>query len=64
LVLFMNRSFKCGIIGKYHITLAGTLFLVHSSSTSPASSLGILYGHALHTRQASKFSYSSPRYRM
>src|SRR4026207_2348198 len=26
LSLFLNRYFKCGIIGEYHMTFAGTLF--------------------------------------
>jgi hypothetical protein len=43
LVLFINRHFKHGIIGKYHITLAGTLILELTPSTSSVSSLGILY---------------------
>ena len=62
-VLFMNKRFRRGIRGKYHITLAGTLFLTRIPSTSPGSSRGILYRHALHTGHESKFSYS-PRYRM
>src|SRR3954451_13712220 len=41
--LFMNRRFNRGIIGAYHITLAGTLFLGFSPSTSsPGSSPLIL----------------------
>src|SRR3954462_3003802 len=40
--LFLNRHFNRGIIGAYHITLAGTLFLGRSSSTSPGSSRLIL----------------------
>ena len=60
-ILFMNKRFRCGIRGKYHITLAGTLFLTRIPSTSPGSSQGILYRHALHTGHESKFSYSSPR---
>jgi hypothetical protein len=43
LLLFMNRCFKHGIIEKYHVTLAGILFLVCTPSTSPGSSRGILY---------------------
>ena len=62
-VLFMNKHFRHGIRGKYHITLAGTLFLTPIPSTSPGSSQGTLYRHALHTGHESKFSYS-PRYRM
>ena len=62
-VLFMNKCFRHGISGKYHITLAGTLFFICIPSTSSGSSRGILYRHALHTRHESKFSYS-PRYRM
>ena len=62
-ILFMNKHFRRGIRGKYHITLAGTLFLTRIPSTSPGSSRGILYRHALHTGHESKFSYS-PRYRM
>jgi hypothetical protein len=40
--------------------LAETLFLGCSPSTSPGSSLLILYLNAPHTEHASKFSYSSP----
>src|SRR4051812_20579041 len=59
--LFLNKSFNCGIIGAYHITLAGTLFRGGFPSTSPGSSRLILYRSAVHTKHASKFSYSSPR---
>src|SRR5688572_32209679 len=59
--LFLNKRFKCGIIGKYHITFAGTLFLGDCPSTSPGSSRLILYRRASQTGQASNFSYSSPR---
>src|SRR5664279_5534669 len=64
--LFLNRRFNRGIIGAYHITLAGTLFLGGSSSpsTSPGSSCLILYRCAVHTGHSSIFSYSLPRYRM
>ena len=62
-ILFMNKHFRRGIRGKYYITLAGTLFLTRIPSTSPRSSRGILYRHALHTCHESKFLYS-PRYRM
>ena len=62
-VLFMNKRFRCGIRGKYHITLADTLFLIRILSTSPGSSRGILYRHALHTGHESKFSCSQ-RYKM
>jgi hypothetical protein len=41
--------------------LAGILFLGRSPSTSPGSSLMILYHDAWHTGHASKFSYSLPR---
>src|SRR5664279_4164684 len=58
--LFWNKRFNRGIIGAYHITLAGTLFLGRSPSTSPGSSRLILYRNAPHTGHASKFSYSSP----
>src|SRR4051812_39486436 len=34
--LFLNIRFNRGIIGAYHITLAGTLFMGCSPSTSPA----------------------------
>jgi len=40
--LFLNRRFKCGIIGEYHMTLAGTLLQGRSPSTSPGSSFRIL----------------------
>ena len=63
LVLFMNKYFRGGIRGKYHITFAGTLFLIRIPSTSPGSSRGILYRHTLHVGHESKFSYS-PRYKM
>jgi hypothetical protein len=58
--LFLNKHFNCGIIEAYHITLAGTLFLGHSASTSPGASHLILYHKALHTGHIFKFSYSSP----
>ena len=35
--LFVNKHLKCAIIGEYYITLAGTLFLGCSSSTSLGS---------------------------
>src|SRR3989337_3243086 len=59
--LFLNKCFSRGIIGAYHITLAGTLFLGRSPSTSPGSSRLILYRNALHIGHAFKFSYSSPQ---
>src|SRR3954464_11581224 len=62
--LFLKRRFNRGIIGAYHITLAGTFFLGASPSTSPGSSRLILYRSAVHTGHASKFSYFSPRQRM
>src|SRR3954469_12173880 len=64
--LFLNRRFNRGIIGAYHITLAGTLFLGGSSSpsASPGSSCLILYRLAVHTGHLSILSYFSPRYRM
>ena len=40
--LFPNSRFNRGIIGAYHITFAGTLFLGGSPSTSPGSSRLIL----------------------
>ena len=43
-VLFMNKHFRRGIRGKYHITLAGTLFLTRIPSTSPGSSRGTYTG--------------------
>ena len=54
--LFLNKCFKRGIIGEYHMILAGTLFRGRSPSTSPGLSFRILYRNALHTWQASKFS--------
>ena len=42
LSLFLNRRFKRGIIGEYHMTFAGTLFREGSLSTSPGSSFLIL----------------------
>ena len=42
LSLFLNRRFKCCIIGEYHMTLAGTLFQGRFPSTSPGSSFLIL----------------------
>src|SRR3954463_2520836 len=59
---FLNRSFNRGIIGAYHIILAGTLFLGGSPSTSPSSSRLILYRNAPHTGHAFKSSYA-PRKR-
>src|ERR1041385_5126279 len=59
--LFLNRRFNRGIIGAYHITLAGTLFL--GDSSSPSASPG-LYRLAVHTGHLSILSYFSPRYRM
>src|SRR3990170_7994827 len=56
--LFLNRRFSRGIIGAYHITLAGTLFLGRSPSTSPGSSRLILYCNAPHTGHAFKSSYA------
>ena len=47
--LFLNKHFNRGIIGAYHITLAGTLFREGSPSTSPGSSALILYRNAVHT---------------
>ena len=38
--LFWNKRFNHGIIGAYHITFAGTLFLGGSPSTSPGSLKG------------------------
>src|SRR3954471_12910595 len=55
---FLNRRFNHGIIGAYHITLAGTLFLGGSQSTSPGSSRLILYHNAPHTGHAFKSSYA------
>src|SRR3954469_3879497 len=55
---FMNRRFNRGIIGAYHITLAGTLFLGFSPSTSPGSSRLILYRKAPHTGHAFNSSYA------
>jgi hypothetical protein len=51
--LFLNRRLRHGITGKYHITLAGTLFLFGSPSISPGCSRSTLYHNALHTGQAS-----------
>src|SRR5664279_2042288 len=59
--LFWNKRFNRGIIGAYHITLAGTLFLGRSPSTSPGSSWRILYRNAPHTGHASIFCTSNPR---
>jgi hypothetical protein len=56
--LFLNKCFKHGIIGAYHITLAGILFLRRSPTISPGSSRLILYRDAWHTGHASKFLYS------
>src|SRR5688572_23707042 len=58
--LFLNKCFNCGIIGKYHITFVGTLFLGGCPSTSSGLSRLILYHSVLHTGQASNFLYSSP----
>src|SRR4051812_24752116 len=54
--LFLNMCFNLGIIGAYHITLAGTSLSGGSPSTSPGSSHLILYPNALHTGHLSKFS--------
>src|SRR3954447_13923001 len=59
--LFLNKRFNHGIIGAYHITLARTLFLGGSPSTSPGSYFLILYRNAVHTGHLSKFSYFSSR---
>ena len=40
--LFLNRCFKRGIIGEYHMTFTGTLFRGCSPSTSTRSSFLIL----------------------
>ena len=40
--LFWNKRFNYGIIGAYHITLAGIFFLGRSPSTSPGSSRLVL----------------------
>ena len=55
---FLNRRFNRGIIGAYHITFAGTLFLGGSPSTSPGSSRLILYRNAPHTRHAFRSLYA------
>src|SRR3954467_5514558 len=55
---FLNRRFNRRIIGAYHITFTGTLFLGGSPSTSPGSSRLILYRNAPHTRHAFKSSYA------
>src|SRR5918995_963144 len=60
---FLNRHFNRGIIGAYHITLAGSLFLGRSPSTSPGSSRLILYRNAPHTGHAFRSLYA-PRQRM
>src|SRR3954462_8130259 len=52
--LFLNRHFNLGIIGAYHITFAGTLFLRGSPLTSPGSSRLVLYRNAPHTGHAFK----------
>src|SRR4051794_23409953 len=59
--LFLNKRFNRGIIGAYHITLAGTLFLGGSPSTSPGSYFLILYRSAPHVGHLLKFSCFSPR---
>src|SRR3990170_7992672 len=56
--LFLNRRFNRGIIGAYHITLAGTFFLGGSPSTSPGSSRLILYRNAPYTGHAFNSSYA------
>ena len=56
--LFLNRRFNCGIIGAYHITFAGTLFLGGSPSTSLGSSHLILYRNAPHTGHAFRSLYA------
>lgn len=47
--LLQNKRFKHSIIEKYHIILAGILFIEGSHSTSSRSSHLILYQDALHT---------------
>src|SRR3954468_22181204 len=55
--LFLNRRFNHGIIGAYHITLAATLFIGRSPSTSPGSSRLILQRNPPHIGHSFKFSY-------
>src|SRR3954470_11433192 len=55
---FLNRCFNCGIIGAYHITFVGTLFLGGSPSTLPGSSRLILYRNAPHTGHAFRSLYA------
>ena len=61
-MLFLNSRFNRGIIGAYHITFAGTLFLGGSPSTSPGSSR-LIYRNAPHTGHAFRSLYA-PRKRM
>src|SRR4051812_17755279 len=56
--LFLNRRFNHGIIGEYHITFVGTLFLQGSPSTSTVSSRLIIYRNAPHTGHAFQSSYA------
>ena len=56
--LFWKKRFNRGIIGAYHITLAGIFFLGRSPSTSPGSLRLILSRNAPHTGQAFKSSYA------
>src|SRR6187551_2986894 len=55
--LFLNKRFKRGIRGKYHITFAAIFFLQRSPTTSPGSSHLIFYRAQLQTGQQSKCSY-------
>src|SRR3954470_237893 len=55
--LFLNKSLNRGIMGAYHITLVGTLFLGGSPSTSTWPSLLMLYRSAPHIGHLFSFSY-------
>src|SRR6266540_6176588 len=58
-LLFANKCFKRGTIGKYHTTFAGDLlFLWFTPSDSEHGSSTCLYHDALHTIHASSCAYS------
>src|SRR6266498_881309 len=58
-LLFANKCFKCGTIGKHHITFVGVLlFLQFTPSESEHGSSTCLYRDALHTGHAFSCAYS------
>jgi hypothetical protein len=61
--LFANQRFKRGMIGKYQNTFLGTPFLLLQLSSSLPSFLRLIQSSP-QIGHFSRFSYSSPRYRM